>query len=562
MLNIKNLFVNYNGIRALKGIDLSIKENEIMAVIGESGAGKTTLGLSVAGLVQGHCEGEILFRNRNLLALTGEERRRMRGKELAMLFQNIEEALHPLYRVIDQIIEAITVHGGKDKGAAMEKSLQLLSKVGLLSSHGEAFPHRLSGGEKQRALLAMALANDPALLVLDEPTAALDALTRQEIIGVIRKAASGKAVLLITHDISTAAALSDSTTVLYGGRIMEQGPSKKLLSLPAHPYTRGLLRAYPNMTTTKDLQGIPGRNNPDVPGCPFSDRCTQRIDICSREAPPLQHLDNRLLACHRGGILPLVEIKNLSKSFNATAALQDVHLNIYEGETLAVVGESGSGKTTLAKTIIGLYPDYRGQIRLEGKDLPRSRDKDFYRRVQIIFQNPGESFNHRFNVLKTVKEPLDIQNWGGEADKLERVRRVLEEVELPSANHYLDRYPHHLSGGELQRIAIARALALEPKLIIADEPTSALDASIQAKILRLLHRLQENRGLALLFITHDLALARKVSDRMAVLHRGSVIEKGPTSRITNTPAQEYTRRLLKAAPSLVTGHDEDNSCYC
>ncbi|MFY9431659.1 MAG: ABC transporter ATP-binding protein, partial [Thermacetogeniaceae bacterium] len=549
MLDIKNLKVSYNGLNILKGIDLSLNKGDSLAVIGETGAGKTTLALSLMGLIDGHRTGEILYQGRNLLTLPEEELRLLRGRKIAMVFQDVEAALHPLYTIRQQIMEAILVHGEKDRDFAAEHTRQLLAQVGLDQRRADSYPHQLSGGEKQKALICIALANDPDVLILDEPTAALDALTKLEIITLLKEAAHDRVTLVITHDIDAAAKLSEKVAVMYAGRILELGPTKELLENPMHPYTRGLLRSYPNMTTTKDLQGIPGKMSHQVEGCPFHTRCTQRIEICEQEVPELQEKGGRCLACHRGGIIPLLEVRNINKSIDNAKILHGIDLTLYEGETLALVGESGSGKTTLAKTIMGLFTAEEGEIYLESQQVLQ-RKKDFFERVQMVFQNPGESISHRMNVYQAIKEPLDIHSYGSEEEKLEKIKKVLHEVELSGDEEFLEKYPHHLSGGEAQRVAIARALVLDPKLIIADEPTSALDASVQAKILRLFLDLQEQRGLALLLITHDIALARKVSDRMAVMLKGTIVEEGPTNEIVHNPLHPYTKCLIEAAPSL------------
>ncbi|MGI9953322.1 ABC transporter ATP-binding protein [Moorellaceae bacterium AZ2] len=549
MLVVKDLHVSFGESTVLTGINLEMKKGEVLALVGESGAGKTTLGLAIMGLSPGKCRGQILFKGRDLLRLPDEERRRLRGKEIAMVFQNVEDALHPLHPVMEQVAEAVLVHRPKDRRAAQGRAADLFELVGLRPNRWRAFPHQLSGGEKQRALIALALANDPEVLILDEPTASLDVLTRGGIIGLLKRLVGDKAVLLITHDLSTAAKLATRVAVLYGGRIVELGPTRSLFTFPRHPYTRGLWRSYPNMTTVKDLQGIPGPPFRPVAGCPFHPRCTQRLVLCSREAPELKEVEDRLLACHRGGVVPLLQVKGLAKSFNGVRAVQDVDLTLYEGETLALVGESGSGKTTLALTIMGLLRPDKGEVWLEGQKVLQ-RDREFYWRVQMIFQNPRESLSHRLNVLQLVKEPLDVQDWGRDEEKVERVKEVLEDVELPTQEVFLHKYPHELSGGEVQRVAIARALVLDPKLLIADEPTSALDASVQAKILRLLLNLQEKRGLALLLITHDIALARKVSDRLAVMKEGLVVEQGPSSEVIANPQHPYTRTLLRLAADL------------
>jgi len=548
LLNIKNLTVSYNHQPVLQDLNLTIHRGETVSVIGESGAGKTTLGLSVMGLVEGTCAGEIIFDGHNIPALSGEQLRRLRGQKLAMVFQNVADALHPLYTIQDQIVEAVTAHRPKDRSAAVHQARKLLAEVGLRADRATAFPHQLSGGEKQRALIAMALANDPEAVVLDEPTASLDALTKAEIISLLRRKMAGRTALVVTHDISAAAGLTDKMVVLYGGRIMEAGATGDLLNSPRHPYTRGLIRAYPGLAATKDLQGIPGRFRSGVAGCPFHPRCTQKIDLCAREAPPPVETGDRLVACHRGGIIPQLELRAVGKAYGSLQAVRDISLTLYQGETIALVGESGSGKTTLAKTIMGLFNDYTGEILLEGKKFPPGAG-EFYEQVQMIFQNPGESISHRMNVLQAVKEPLDIRNSLSETEKLARVKQVLDEVELPGDDDFLSKYPHHLSGGEAQRVAIARALALNPRVLVADEPTSALDASVQAKIMKLLLNLQEKRGLAILLITHDIALAKKVSDRLAVMAKGLIIEEGPAGEVVHNPRHAYTRLLLDPAPA-------------
>lgn len=550
MLKIQDLKVSYDGDQILAGVDLDLLRGDSLAIIGESGAGKTTLGLALMGLLEGKVSGRILLDGKDLVALDEGGRRKIRGKDMAMVFQNVEDALNPIMTVSDQVAEAIDVHRERDDPGEVEGRVsRLFRAVGLDEAKGRSYPHQLSGGEKQRALIAMALANDPQVLILDEPTASLDAVTKAEITRLLKKRMEDKISVVITHDISTAARLTDEMAVLYAGRIVELGDTQDLLGSPRHPYTRGLIRSSPNMTTTKDLQGIPGRMVHGVPGCPFSDRCTQRIEICSEVVPPLVEAGGRLIACHRGGIVPLLEISGAVTRFGGLAAVDGVDLTLYEGETIALVGESGSGKTTLAKTVIGLFDLAEGEIRLEGEPLLR-RGRDFYRKVQMIYQNPKESISHRMTVLEAVTEPLLVQKVGSAAERIEIAKRVLEEVELSSDDAFLKKYPHQISGGEGQRVAIARALVLNPKLLIADEPTSALDPSVQAKILKLLLNIQEERGLAILFITHDIALARKVSDRLAVMLGGKIVEVGPAGEVTTAPIHPYTRKLLEAAPDL------------
>jgi peptide/nickel transport system ATP-binding protein len=573
MLSIRGLRVTMARTEILRGIDLDIDKGDCLAIIGESGAGKSTLGLSIMGLLsKGAARGEVLLNGRDLFRITEDELRQLRGGEMAMVFQNIEDALDPVQRVGDQIIEAISIHQkglqcllelgslGRLKGlrglkggeeSRGERSFQsgmirLLRAVGLSEEKAVAYPHQLSGGEKQRISIAMALANDPDLLILDEPTASLDAMTKMDIIRLLQSALHCRMSLLITHDISLAQRLANRLAVLYAGRIVETGDAQEIMKNPAHPYTRGLIRSYPAMNRAKDLQGIPGMMSHGLEGCPFHDRCTQRIEICKTEIPLLQEVKGRFVACHRGGIVPLLEVRDLGVSFDSYSALSGVDLTLYEGETLAVVGESGSGKTTLSRAIMGLCQQSSGEVFLEGNKLGK-RDVSFYSRVQMIFQNPKESVSHRMTVLDAVLEPLNVMRRGSPEERVARAREVIRQAELPISDRFLEKYPHQLSGGEVQRVAIARALALRPKLLIADEPTSALDPSVQAKILKLLLNLQERMGLGIQLVTHDISVDTKASDRIAVLLKGRIVEEGATDDILSNAVDPYTRGLLESA---------------
>jgi peptide/nickel transport system ATP-binding protein len=468
--------------------------------------------------------------------------------------------LNPVYNVLNQIMEPMIEHGLKSKKEARDRAAELLRYLGFPKDHFAAYPHQLSGGEQQRVLLAMAMANNPELLILDEPLSSLDAAARTEVANLLRETDKQVAKLVATHDLDTVSKLADRMAVLYGGKIVEVGLTREVFRRPRHPYTRALIRAYPNMTTVKDLQGIKGRMTRPVSGCPFHPRCTQAIDICRTEMPRLVFNKGRHIACHRGGIITLLSTKNLTKSFGSLKAIDSVNLHFEAGETLALVGQTGSGKTTLAKTIMGLYQPTEGDVYLEGAKV-NNRGKGFYKKVQMVFQNPGESLSHRLSVLEAVMEPLDIQGIGTKEEREDKAIKVLGEVELPQTRDFMNKYPHQLSGGEMQRLAIARALVLDPALLIADEPTAFLDAVIQAKILKLLLNLQEQRGLSMLYITHDIAAARKVSDRIAVMLDGRVIEEGPSNEIIAAPKQGYTRSLLRAASALRSTESNTKSTY-
>ena len=554
MLKIEGLRVSYGQDIILDGVDLEANAGEIVAIVGESGTGKTTLGLSIMRLAEGSVQGVIYFNQRNLLKLTDREMQQARWNQIAMVFQNVNNVMNPVHTILSQIMEPMVEHGLKTKGEAENRARELLTYFKFPEGRFSAYPHQLSGGEQQRALLAMALANDPELLILDETLSSFDAISRAEIRGMIKETSKTRITLLFTHDLATASRLADRIAVLYGGRIIELGQAQDVLSRPRHPYTRALIRAYPNMTTVKDLQAIKGRLTRPFSGCPFHPRCTQAIEICKSETPQLAWSQGRHVACHRGGIITLLSTADLTTSFGLLNAVDSVNLSIEAGETLALVGQSGSGKTTLAKTIMGLYQPSQGAVYLENIKVDSPPRKDFFKNVQMTFQNPGESLSHRLSVMEAVREPLDVQEIGRREAREQKVIQMLKEVELPQTKDFLHKYAHHLSGGEIQRVNIARALVLDPKLLIADEPTSFLDASVQAKILKLLLNLQEQRGLSMLLITHDIAMAKKVSDRIAVILGGRIIEEGPSNRIVATPKQAYTMSLLDSASALDLVH--------
>ncbi len=557
MLKIHDLTVGYGDMDILRNINLEVPAGETLAVVGESGTGKTTLGLSLMGLVEersgaAKVEGEICIDEVDVTGMDARELQEMRWTQVSMVFQNTDDALNPVHTVLQQVVEPLEAHGICEGEDADDRGRDMLQQAGLGEDRFGAYPHELSVGEKQRVLIAMALVCDPEVVVLDEPTSSLDAVSKQEIIDMLRRIGQDKVCLVITHDLSGAAALADRVAVLCGGRIVEVASDMDLFSRPRHPYTRGLIRCYPDMSRSKDLQGIRGRAAFVERGCPFHRRCTQAIDVCHSERPPLRSVEDRLLACHRGGIVPLLEVRDVAKSFGDRQVLDGLDATVYEGETLALVGESGAGKTTLARCLMGLTQIDGGQFFLEEEPVG-NRTPDFCRRVQMIFQNPREALSHRMTVGEAVREPLNVQHIGTRADRGARVKTALRDAELPTEDGFLNRYPHHLSGGEIQRVVIARALVLEPEVLIADEPTSSLDVSVQAKIIKLLNTIQESRGLSMLLITHDIALARKASDRIAVLREGRVVENGPTGRVLSNPSHEYTRMLAESAHRLTGG---------
>jgi len=517
MLEVKDLYAGYGPKTILKDISFTAAPGEIVAIVGESGTGKTTLAMSIMGMLgqqskDGRTKGGIYFNGINLCGADKQQWASIRWKKISMVFQNVENILNPTLTIYHQLIEIAN---------SSQDVSEMLNEVGFPAGRHNAYPHQLSMGEKQKALVAMAYVCRPELVLLDEPTSSLDHKSKQDLIETIKKISGQKTVILVTHDLETAQKLSHRALVLYGGSIVELGPTEMIFSQPRHPYTRGLIRSYPSMDRTKDLQGIRGKAEFVRSGCPFWPRCTQRIDVCRLQKPELKVYSTRSLACHRKGIIALLKARGIEKAYGKDPILEEVDLDIYEGETVTLLGQSGSGKTTLAKIIMGLIYSDRGEIFLENEPVHKW-DLDFYGRVQMIFQDIRSAISHRLKVLEAVSEPLVIQKWGNLKQRTDKVRQVLEEVELPSTREFLETYPHHLSGGELQRVAIARALVISPKLIIADEPTSSLDASIQAKVLKLLNQIQEQRGLGMLFITHDLGVARKVSDRIVLLEHGKI----------------------------------------
>ncbi|MBI5301741.1 MAG: ABC transporter ATP-binding protein [Chloroflexi bacterium] len=562
LIEIRDLTVSYSTapnsvVHALNGISFDLARGEVLGIVGETGSGKTTLALTLMGLATtAQLHGQVLYENAPLPLGDDNAMRAMRWRRIALAFQGSSNAFDPVYTMEHQVIEPIIEHLKLDQRTARERARALWDNVGLTPELFERYPHQLSGGEKQRAMLAMALACDPELLIVDEPTSGLDMLTRGRILELLAelRRQRGLTMIVISHDLDDVAGLTDRTLVLYAGQIAELGKTANVLDVPLHPYTWGLVNAYPRMDRAKDLWGI--RGQPPDPmnlprGCPFHPRCTQAIERCAIELPRLAPSDGRLVACHLGGLQTLLEVRGITKRFrDGPVAVKNVWLSVREGEVVALVGQTGSGKTTLAKCLVGLHEPDAGQVIFEGQDVHALRDQSLRaarRRIQMIFQDPFESLSPRLTVLELVREPLDIQQLGAREERDQRARRALADVRLPATPAFLSKHGHELSGGQLQRVAIARALILEPKLIIADEPVAMLDASEQAKVLRLLKEAQNERGMGLLLISHDLALVRKVSDRIAVMRQGEIVEVGLSHSIIQRPEQAYTQTLIAAA---------------
>ncbi|MGQ9717367.1 MAG: dipeptide ABC transporter ATP-binding protein [Anaerolineae bacterium] len=564
-------------VRAVDGVSFDLAAGGALGIVGETGSGKTTIARALLGLHPSeYVHGSVRLDGQELVGLPEEAWRAVRWRRIALVVQSVGTALDPVYRVGEQIAEPIRYHLGLSPTDAMTRAETLARRVGLAPRHLRAYPHQLSGGEKQRALLAMALSCDPEVLVLDEPTSGQDVLSRARILALLedlRRNGTGRplSLLVISHDLAAVGYLAEEVAVLYAGKVVEMGPAVKVLQEPRHPYTWGLLNAYPNMTTARDLRGIRGTSpEPTDPpsGCRFHPRCTQAVEQCRWEEPLFVEVDGRLVACHLGGLQTLLRAEGLRKVFflngrkpgraespdNGTVeAVREAALEIREGEVVALVGETGSGKTTLGRMLVGLLRPDGGSIFFEGRDLLAARGEErkrLMRRIQFIPQDPFDAVSPRLTVAEIVREPLDIQDIGAAEEREERVRRALEAVGLPTSPAFLGRRAHELSGGQLQRVAIARALVLEPKVIVADEPVSMLDPSEQAKVINLLKDIQNERGMALLLISHDLALVRKVADRIVVMHEGEIVEEGPGSRVVTDPQHEHTRALVHAAPAF------------
>ena len=587
LLSIRDLRVHFPGpspqtpIRAVDGVSFDLCGGESLAIVGETGSGKTTIGRALLGLhPAGTTRGSIRLAGQELVGLTEDEWRPVRWRRIAMAVQGAGAAFDPVYRLGEQIAEPLRTHLGYPQAEALAHAEALGERVGLEPRHLRAYPHQVSGGEKQRAMLAMALTCEPEVLIVDEPTSGQDVLSRARLIALLREvqAETGLALILITHDLAAASQLVERVAVLYAGKLVEVGAIPDAMERPRHPYAWGLLHAYPNMSTARDLHGIRGASpDPcDLPaGCRFHPRCTQATPLCRSAEPPLVEspgVPGRLIACHLDGLQTLLHARDLHKAFSTNGnghskapggnghhqaaqieAVRSASLEVYEGEVVALVGETGSGKTTLGRLLVGLIEADGGHVKFEGRDLTALNGherKALHRRIQFIAQDPFDAISPRLTVNEIVREPLDIQRIGSSTERQQRVHDALCAVGLPVSPAFLDRHAHELSGGQLQRVAIARALVLDPKLIVADEPVSMLDASEQAKVINLLKSIQNERGMGLLLISHDLALVRKVTDRILVMWHGEIVEDGPADRIVTQPSHEYTRSLVRAAPAF------------
>lgn len=550
------------GIVAVHNVSFTLHEGNSLGIIGESGSGKTSLALAVMGLLDksARVKGQVLYDTVDLQQLSERQRKKYRWHKIAMVFQNSLDVLNPVLTVHEQIIEAIRRHEGLSRPAARARTDELLCTVGLDPAWGKSYPHELSGGMRQRVLIAMALACDPQFLIVDEPTASLDAMTKGEIVDLLHRLQKERqfGLIVISHDMSVVAGLTSQLAVMYQGYFLETGFTKDVLKNPMHPYTRGLLNSSPSINPYRDLWGIPVELRPNTTsGCPFYARCDQAIAICKQKRPALQYVSvEREVACNRGGIVTLLVGRGIYKTYKQgkrrVQACINCNLAVRAGEIVVLIGQSGSGKTTLASILSGLLPADAGEVLFEDERLIGNAATSRYGGIQMVFQDPFSATNPYFTTQQVVAEPLDILGIQSKTERKAAVRQALRDVQLPDSEEFLQRPCYELSGGQRQRLALARSLVLKPKLLIADEISSMLDPSTEANILRLLKGLQNSQGFAMLYITHDLNLARKIADKVYVMYQGQIVDVGPPGEIFCNPTNAYTKRLVESDSRLIS----------
>ena len=581
-LEVKELEVKLgaSGPDVVSDISFDVPAGQVLGLVGESGSGKTTVALALLGHTRRGlriASGEVRLDGVDLLQLNRADLRAARGARVAYVPQDPAAALNPTLRVGTQLKEALRVHPGAVDDAP-RRVLEVMREARLDTTPEmlRRYPHQLSGGQQQRIGLAMAFCCRPSLIVLDEPTTGLDVTTQRHVLDTVRSLCRsyGVAAVYVSHDLAVVGGLVAEVAVMYAGRIVEIGPTGKVFGEPVHPYTRGLLAAVPSPGRAQVLAGIEGQ--PPRPGrrgrgCSFAPRCAYVISECRAEPPPPVLIDSREVRCIRAAEVlsagaaqpaavggpetdassPALSLRAISAQYGRTTVLSDVGLDVPPEWCVALVGESGSGKTTLARCIVGLHSNWTGEITFQGARLaPRLRDRprDALRRIQYIFQNPYTSLNPRKTIGQIVAQPLEELLGLPFRERSARAAQALEDVSL--GGDFLSRYPDQLSGGERQRVAIARALVVQPDLLICDEVTSALDVSVQAVIVEELRRLQRERHLAMLFITHNLALVRSIAQHAVVLRDGAVVESGPVEQVLEHPSHEYTARLMADVPRL------------
>ncbi len=601
--NLQTCFDTDNGkIRAVDGVSFAVRPGEMVGVVGESGCGKSVTALSIMRLLPGGYgrieSGKILWKGEDLSSLTESEMESIRGNRIGMIFQEPMTSLNPVLKIGYQIEEVLCLHSDLSSRQRRQRTIELLELVGIPDADHrlEVYPHQMSGGMRQRVMIAMSIACNPELLIADEPTTALDVTIQAQILDLLKELQKkfGMGVIFITHNLGIVARMSHRVVVMYAGKVVENARTESIFSSPCHPYTIGLLESIPRLDLKKEhrnqLSTIPGMVPSPAgysPGCRFSPRCPFASAICRKSSPPaFEAREDHKVACwlfkpgskaptaaeireaysikvpsaaylSLSGKKEILNVADLTKDFLSTGkkgekrvltAVRGISFSVVKGETLGIVGESGCGKTTAGKMLVSLEEPSEGTIRFKGRIIrhaDRRKDKDLCRNIQMIFQDPFSSLNPRMTVGEAVSEGPLIH---GLPFERARIAQALEEVGLQP--EYMDRYPHEFSGGQRQRIGIARALAVDPELVICDEPVSALDVSVQAQVINLLQTLQRVRGLTYLFIAHDLSVVRHIADRVMVMYLGQIMEIGPTDSIFDNPRHPYTEALLSAVPAI------------
>lgn len=595
LLEIRGLKTHFHSdqgvVRAVEDLSLQIRRGQTLGLVGESGSGKSVTSLSIMRLLPEVsariAAGEVVFLARDLVRLPDRAMREIRGRDISMIFQEPGTSLNPVFKVGDQVMEAMIRHQRISRTQARRRTLDLFQEVGIPDPERriDSYPHELSGGQKQRVMIAMALCCNPQLLIADEPTTALDVTIQRQILDLIRRLRNerGMAVLFITHDLGVIAEIADHVAVMFRGRLVEHGPVADILRRPQHPYTKGLLAcrprlqtAYKRLPTVADFMTIEPQADGSLKTIEKAVDAQRLRELSSQGRGRLLHPKSELQrighpwseGAHAAdtttvaeGETPVLSVRDLKvyyplkaglfrRTVDHVRAVDGISFNVYRGQTLGLVGESGCGKTTTGRAIVRLTKITSGQVLLEGNDLAHVHGaalRRLRRRIQIIFQDPYSSLNPRLTVESVLVEAMTVHRIGASRrDRRDRAARLLEEVGLETA--HLRRYPHEFSGGQRQRISIARALAVEPEFVICDESVSALDVSVQAQVLNLLKKLQLEHKLTYIFISHDLSVVKFMSDMMAVMNAGKIVEFGPSENIYAHPHQEYTRRLIAAIP--------------
>ena len=513
----------FGTVHAVKGLTLSVEPGEVMALVGESGSGKSVTATTALGLLPktARIQGETRVTDQSVGGLSGRQLRSLRGNRVAMVFQEPMTALNPVIKIGEQLTESMEVHGVAFGREAWSRAVDLLNAVGIPNAERRAsqFPHELSGGMRQRVVIAMALACDPEVIIADEPTTALDVTVQADILDLLRslKDKLKTGILLITHNMGVVADMADRVAVMFKGDIVERGTVEEVLLHPQHPYTKKLLAAVPHLGEGHGQFGTAPK--------PVEAGATSALDV-----------RNLVVEYRRAGKTPF-------------RAVDDISFDVKRGEIVGLVGESGSGKSTIGRALLGLIPSQSGEVRVLDEDLLSLKGdalKSLRKRIGVIFQDPAASLNPRFPIGDVISEPMSVHKIGDAKSRQARVHELLDAVQLPRSAY--NRYPHELSGGQRQRVSIARALALSPDLLIADEPTSALDVSVQASVLAMFTELQKDFGFACLFISHDLAVIDSLAHRVVVMQYGKIVERGTREQVLLNPQEEYTKRLLAAAP--------------